>query len=197
MSLANDTTTGIVYSPEDRDFAVYYEGELVAFARTFTDGEIALSELKASIAQQRAADALTALVPDPAAWAAVSEGEFSDEPPAFKCPHCGYGERVYINGAFRCLICGADITRAVQADAASDCPACGSDGSPCVDCNPADDEPADCPDASPTHRTEPAMHSAVAQAQAGALFGPRCLWTFGGTAEALRAHLDAARKGAA
>lgn len=54
----------------------------------------------------------------------------------FKCPDCGYSERVYINGAFRCLICGADITRAVQADAASTCHTCGSDGSPCVDCNP-------------------------------------------------------------
>jgi hypothetical protein len=35
----------IVYDPETRDFAMYLDGELVGFTRTFREAEIALDEL--------------------------------------------------------------------------------------------------------------------------------------------------------
>lgn len=35
----------IVYDPETRDFAMYLDGELVGFARTYQEAEVTLDEL--------------------------------------------------------------------------------------------------------------------------------------------------------
>ncbi|GAB4424434.1 MAG: hypothetical protein OHK0015_03170 [Chloroflexi bacterium OHK40] len=35
----------IIYDPETRDFAMYLDGELVGFARTFQEAETTLDEL--------------------------------------------------------------------------------------------------------------------------------------------------------
>jgi hypothetical protein len=35
----------IVYDPETRDFAMYLDGELVGFARTYQEAEITLDQL--------------------------------------------------------------------------------------------------------------------------------------------------------
>lgn len=35
----------IIYDPETRDFAMYLDGELVGFARTYQEAEVALDEL--------------------------------------------------------------------------------------------------------------------------------------------------------
>jgi hypothetical protein len=38
-------TQEIIYDPETRDFAMYLDGELVGFARTYQEAEQALNEL--------------------------------------------------------------------------------------------------------------------------------------------------------
>lgn len=38
-------TKEIIYDPETRDFAMYLDGELVGFARTYQEAEQALNEL--------------------------------------------------------------------------------------------------------------------------------------------------------
>lgn len=43
----------IVYCPQSRDFALYLEGELVGFARTYADGEATLDSLISEIARMR------------------------------------------------------------------------------------------------------------------------------------------------
>ncbi|NNJ09363.1 hypothetical protein EKD04_003375 [Chloroflexales bacterium ZM16-3] len=35
----------IVYDPETRDFAMYLDGELVGFARTYQEAEVTLDEI--------------------------------------------------------------------------------------------------------------------------------------------------------
>jgi hypothetical protein len=35
----------IVYDPETRDFAMYLDGEIVGFARTYQEAEVTLDEL--------------------------------------------------------------------------------------------------------------------------------------------------------
>ena len=39
----------IVYDPETRDFAMYLDGELVGFARTWHEAEVTLDELVAEL----------------------------------------------------------------------------------------------------------------------------------------------------
>lgn len=43
----------IVYSPDMRDFAMYYEGELVGYARTYQDAEVTLDALHAELEAER------------------------------------------------------------------------------------------------------------------------------------------------
>lgn len=45
------TTREIVYSPKDRDYALYLGGELVGFARSYTEGEQVLDELTHGLLQ--------------------------------------------------------------------------------------------------------------------------------------------------
>lgn len=46
----------IVYDPETRDFAMYLDGELVGFARTYQEGEETLDELVYSLLNRDAAE---------------------------------------------------------------------------------------------------------------------------------------------
>lgn len=43
----------IVYEPSLRDFAMYYEGELVGYARTYQDAEVTLDALHAELEAER------------------------------------------------------------------------------------------------------------------------------------------------
>jgi glutamate mutase epsilon subunit len=43
--ITNMYEKAIIYDPETRDFAMYLDGELVGFARTFQEGETTLNEL--------------------------------------------------------------------------------------------------------------------------------------------------------
>ena len=44
-------TEGIQYDPETRDFAVYLDGQIVAFARNYLEGETTLNAIKAERAK--------------------------------------------------------------------------------------------------------------------------------------------------
>lgn len=45
------TTREIVYSPKDRDYALYLNGELVGFARSYAEGEQVLDSLTHDLLQ--------------------------------------------------------------------------------------------------------------------------------------------------
>jgi hypothetical protein len=40
------TTEGIVYDPETRDFAIYLDGQIVGFARSYLEADAILSAVK-------------------------------------------------------------------------------------------------------------------------------------------------------
>ncbi|MCS6883367.1 MAG: hypothetical protein RMK84_10030 [Oscillochloridaceae bacterium] len=44
----------IIYDPETRDFAMYLDGELVGFARTYQEAEATLDELVSELLHERA-----------------------------------------------------------------------------------------------------------------------------------------------
>jgi hypothetical protein len=44
----------IIYDPETRDFAMYLDGELVGFARTYQEAEATLDELISELLYERA-----------------------------------------------------------------------------------------------------------------------------------------------
>lgn len=46
-------TEGIQYDPETRDFAVYLDGELIGFARSYREGDAMLNAVKSEIAKLR------------------------------------------------------------------------------------------------------------------------------------------------
>jgi hypothetical protein len=68
----------IVYDRETRDYAMYLDGELVGFARTYHEAEVTLDQLTFDLSSQ-AASALAAANPSPA----------PSEPPGNDCPDHG------------------------------------------------------------------------------------------------------------